>query len=316
MIRKIAIPLDGSSFSERVLAHLPRLGHPDAVDLLLIRVIDTTRQYSYIAPDAVHIFDFTQWRQEAENYLRRVAGELRVLGYRVHTTVADGDVATSICEVAKAQDVDLIAMTTHGRSGLQRWIMGSVAERLIRISQQPVYLIRPGKDVRASGALQRLLVPLDGSTLAEAALETALKLPLEAGAEFLLVQAIELPELWGEEFVSAETVASLPSVEEQEALAQTYLDGIAQSLRRQGYSARIHIETGHPATVIAAAAVSQSVDMIVMSTHGRSGLSRWVFGSIAEKVVRTVECPVLLVRAGVNPQETAGQAFGEEVANG
>src|SRR5690606_30923310 len=141
-------------------------GHPDNLELLLIRVIDTTRQYSYIAPDAVHIFDFTQWRQDAETYLKRVAGELRELGYRVHITVGDGDVATTICQVAKAQDADLIAMTTHGRSGVQRWIMGSVAERVIRTAQQPVYLIRPGKDVVSSGAPQPLLIPLDGSLLA------------------------------------------------------------------------------------------------------------------------------------------------------
>jgi nucleotide-binding universal stress UspA family protein len=315
MTHKIAIPLDGSSFAERVLAHISRLGNPDGLELLLIRVVDTTRQYGYIAPDAVHIFDFSQWRQEAETYLNRVAGELRKLGYRVHTTTADGDVATVICEVANAQDATLIAMTTHGRSGLQRWIMGSVADRVIRISQQPVYLVRPGKEVLASGAPQRLLIPLDGSALAEAAVEAALNLFGNGGVEFLLVQAIELPELWGEEFVSAETIASLPSVEEQEAIAHTYLEQVAQSLQQKGHIVRIHVETGHPATVIASAAAAQGVDTIVMSTHGRSGFSRWVFGSVAEKLIRTVECPMLLVRGGgVSLQETANSTSADMVS--
>jgi nucleotide-binding universal stress UspA family protein len=313
MMRKIAIPLDGSPFAERVLAHIPRFGKPDDVELLLVRVIETTRYYSYIAPDAVHIFDLTQWRQEAENYLKRVAGELRELGYRLYTTVVDGDVATSICEVASAQDADLIAMTTHGRSGLQRWIMGSVADRIIRTTQKPVYLVRPGKEVLSGGAPQRILVPLDGSALAEAALAPALELTSNNDAELLLVQAVELPELWGEEFVSAETVAALPSLEEQETLARIYLEGIAASLRQDGRIVRIHVETGHPATVVASVAAAQTVDTIVMSTHGRSGLSRWVFGSVAEKVVRTVDCPVLLVRGGATPAQTAEAAAADMV---
>lgn len=295
MMRKVAIPLDGSSFAERVLAHVPRLGSVDEIELLLIRVIETTRYYSYVAPDAVHIFDFTKWRQEAENYLKRVSGELRELGYRVYTTVVDGDVATSVCEVATAQDADMIAMTTHGRSGLQRWIMGSVADRVIRTAQKPVYLVRPGKEV-GSGVPHKIMVPLDGSALAEAALPAALELVDKHSAELWLVQAVELPELWGEEFVSAETVASLPSIEEQESLARAYLDQIAATLRVNERIVRIHIETGHPASVIASVATAQNIDTIVMSTHGRSGLSRWVFGSVAEKVVRTVDCPVLLVR--------------------
>ncbi len=294
MKRKVAIPLDGSSFAERVLAHVPRLGDTDEIELLLIRVIETTRYYSYVAPDAVHIFDFTKWRQEAENYLKRVSGELRELGYRVYTTVVDGDVATSICEVAGAQDADWIAMTTHGRSGLQRWIMGSVADRIIRSAQIPVYLVRPGKEF--GGAPRKIMVPLDGSELAEAALPTAVELVDMHDAELWLIQAVELPELWGEEFVSAETVASLPSIEEQESMARAYLEKTAAPLRTDGRMVRLHVETGHPAAVIASVAAAQSIDTIVMSTHGRSGLSRWVFGSVAEKVVRTVDCPVLLVR--------------------
>lgn len=314
MMRKVAIPLDGSSFAERVLAHVPRLGSVDEIELLLIRVIETTRYYSYVAPDAVHIFDFTKWRVEAENYLKRVSGELRELGYRVYTTVVDGDVATSICEVAGAQDADMIAMTTHGRSGLQRWIMGSVADRIIRTSQKPVYLVRPGREIGGK-APQKIMVPLDGSALAEAALAPALGLVDKHTAELWLVQAVELPELWGEEFVSAETVASLPSIEEQESLARAYLTQVADSLRNAGRTVRIHIETGHPASVIASVASAEAIDTIVMSTHGRSGLSRWVFGSVAEKVVRTVDCPVLLVR-GQPPSENSNEVIEADAISG
>jgi nucleotide-binding universal stress UspA family protein len=298
MIRKIIIPLDGSPFAERVLAHLPRLGTPDKLELVLVRILETSRYYSYVAPDAVHIFDFVQWRQEADAYLKRIAWELREQGYRVYTMTVEGDVAGAICDVSDAQDADLIAMTTHGRAGVERWIMGSVADRVIRSARLPVYLVRPGKEVLIGGAPQRVLVPLDGSRLAESALKPALELIDGSNAELWLVQAVELPELWGEEFLNAEAVASLPTVEEQEALAQSYLDGIADPLRQQGYKIQTCVETGHPATVISTVAADRMVDTIVMSTHGRSGFSRWVFGSIAEKVLRLVECPVLLIRAG------------------
>jgi nucleotide-binding universal stress UspA family protein len=298
MLRKIIIPLDGSPFAERVLAHLPRLGTPDKLELVLVRILETSRYYSYVAPDAVHIFDFVQWRQEADAYLKRIAWELREQGYRVYTMTVEGDVATAICEVADTQDAGMIAMTTHGRSGLERWIMGSVADRVIRSARLPVYLVRPGKEVLVGGAPQRVMVPLDGSRLAEGALKCALELIEGRDAELWLVQAVELPELWGEEFLNAEAVASLPTVEEQEALAQAYLDGIADPLRMQGYRVQTCIETGHPATVISSVAADRQVDTVVMSTHGRSGFSRWVFGSIAEKVLRLVDCPVLLIRAG------------------
>ncbi|MEZ4832577.1 MAG: universal stress protein [Caldilineaceae bacterium] len=158
---------------------------------------------------------------------------------------------------------------------------------------------------------QKVLVPLDGSALAETALAPALEMVDKHHAELWLVQAVELPELWGEEFVSAETVASLPSIEEQEALARGYLDQIAASMQENGRVIRTHIETGHPASVIASVATAQDIDTIVMSTHGRSGLSRWVFGSVAEKVVRTVECPVLLVR-GMSPSEGATESVAQE----
>jgi nucleotide-binding universal stress UspA family protein len=298
MFRKVAIPLDGSAFSERVLAHIPRIGRPDQMELLLIRVLESQRYYAYVAPDAVHMLDTGGWRSEAELYLKRKANELREQGYRVSTFATEGDVALSLCSVADAQDADLIAMTTHGRSGLQRWLMGSVADRVVRHAALPVYLVRPGHETSDVGKLKRVLVPLDGSELAEVGLQMAKGLAGDPAPELWLVQAVEMPELWGEEFVSAETIASLPSIEEQESLASAYLQEIAEQLRTEGHWVYARVENGHPANVIQDLVTNEEIDLIVMSTHGRSGISRWVFGSVAEKVLRTVNAPLLLVRAG------------------
>lgn len=297
MFKKIAIPLDGSPFSERVLAYLPGLITPHQTELLLVHVVELSHYLALMAPDALHTVDISHWRREAEEYMQRIKGELREQGYTVQTMILEGDVAGAICEVADAQDADLIAMTTHGRAGIQRWFLGSVADRVVRSARQPVFLVRPQAEAKPRIPLQRILVPLDGSELAEMALPQALSLAQANRGEIWLLQAVEFPEYWGEEYVGVQTVPALISTDEQEAAAQEYLSGVAARLEAEGYTVHTVVTAGHAANAIASVAAEQDIDLVVMSTHGRTGLSRWVFGSVAEKVVRTAECPVLLIRA-------------------
>lgn len=296
MFRKIAIPLDGSAFAERILNHLPRLGTPEKLEVLLIRVVEPLHYYSYVAPDAIHLFDAAMWRENAYQYLKMMAHQLRKQGYTASISVGDGDIAATIQDIAVAHDADLIAMTTHGRSGMQRWLLGSVADRVVRTASLPVYLVRPGREIMSAGAPQRLLVPLDGSMLAETALASALKLMEGRKAELWLVQAVEISPLWGEKYISPEMLAALPSLEEQERVATEYLEKVAAPLRAEGHQVFITLGTGNAAQVVADTVTERAIDTVVMSTHGRSGLNRWVFGSVADKVMRLVECPVLLVR--------------------
>ncbi|RME61010.1 MAG: universal stress protein, partial [Caldilineae bacterium] len=211
MYKKIAIPLDGSPFSERILGYLPGLVTPHQTELVLLHVIELSHYVSLMAPDALHTVDMGHWRQEGEAYLKRVQGELRDQGYQVKARTIEGDVAGAICDAADQEDVDLIAMTTHGRSGFQNLLLGSVADRVVRTARQPVFLVRPQRDAKPRIPLQRLLVPLDGSELAELALPQAIGLAKANRGEIWLLQAIEFPEYWGEEYIGVQNVPGLIS---------------------------------------------------------------------------------------------------------
>jgi len=307
MKRKVLVPLDGSPFAERVLAFLRHLARPDATELLLVHISQPSQYYTVLVPDAVHTVDVTYWKEQAEKYLQRKTQELQSEGYDVESVLSDGDVASSICDVADAQDVDLIAMTTHGRSGIEKWVLGSVADRVIRSAHQPVFLVRPQEEPTPATPIDRILVPLDGSRLAEQALSEAIELAKANKSEIWLLQSVEFPEYWGEEYAGMHAMPALISTEEQEAAAREYLRQSAEQLTSAGISVQIVVTTGHAASAISDVVADNEIDLIVMSTHGRSGLSRWVFGSVAEKVVRLAECPVLLIRApeGDHPNDSA-----------
>jgi nucleotide-binding universal stress UspA family protein len=313
MTRTILVPLDGSPVAERILAYIPALRTEEREELLLVSVLEAGRYAAAMGPDSLLTFDLADWRREAEAYLKRIAGELREMGMPVQTRVLEGDVAAAICDIA-AQQADLIAMTTHGRSGVKLWLLGSIADRVVRTAQQPVLLVRPDTD-GGGKAFRRLLVPLDGSSLAEAALGPALDLARPSQGELLLMQVVEALDSRVAAHAEMDTPPPSLSTAEQEAAAQAYLDGVADGLRREGVAVRTLVTVGYAPEAIPEVAAAEKVDLVVMSTHGRSGLSRWVFGSVAEKVVRLAACPVLLIRArtkaanqqplGANPEPAA-----------
>lgn len=297
MKRKVLVPLDGSPFAERVLAFLRIVAKPNSAELLLMHVSQPSQYYTVLVPDAMHTVDITHWQQQAENYLMRMTEELRAEGYEVTPLMTKGDVASTICDVADVQDADLIAMTTHGRSGIEKWVLGSVADRVIRSARQPVFFVRPQENQMPVGGIGRILVPLDGSPLAEKALPEAISLAQSNKSEVWLLQSVEFPEYWGEEYAGMHSWPAMISTEEQEAAAREYLLQMAAGLTDLNIPTQIVVTTGHAASAISDVVSDNDIDLIVMSTHGRSGLSRWVFGSVAEKVVRLAECPVLLIRA-------------------
>ncbi len=303
MKRKILIPLDGSPFAERVLAFVRGLAKPSTTDLIFVHVAQPNPYYTVVTPDAIHTVDITDWQERANQYMNRITEEVRAEGYTVSAMITEGDVASAICDMAETQEADLIAMTTHGRSGIEKWVLGSVADRVVRSAQQPVFLVRPQEDQHPPMPIRRILVPLDGSRTAEQALPQAIELANENNSEIWLLQSVEFPEYWGEEYAGMHAMPSTVSIEEQEEAARAYLHQIADSLTSGQIPAQIVVTTGHAASAISDVVADNEIDLIVMSTHGRSGLSRWVFGSVAEKVVRLAECPIFLVRVQNSPAQ-------------
>jgi nucleotide-binding universal stress UspA family protein len=228
----------------------------------------------------------------AAAYLDRVAAGVRAHGLVAEPVVAAGRPADVVVHEAAAREVDLIVMTTHGRSGPGRWVLGSVADEVLHRTARPVLLVRSGQAV-TSERPHRIVVPLDGSELAERALLHARALA-GPGGELLLYQALApitpvVPDagpdsLWTE------------MMEDTTAEALAYLERVAAPLRAAGYGARTAVDFGPAASLIAEYARREQADLIVVSSHGRSGTARWLLGSVADELVRSSPVPLLLLR--------------------
>jgi len=239
-------------------------------------------------------------RPLAENYLAGVADELRGERIDVETKVVGGRAVAQIVEHAEQEDVGLIAMTTHGRSGLARLVMGSGIDKILRACEQPVLLVRPGDEGasgEAAGRLSKIIVPLDGSNAAEAALPFAEELAKALGLEDILIQVIGIettvhfgpmaPDSW-----------PVPSdvLQQLDVVASGYLTGLAKQLKGRGLAVQWEVLRGAPGLRIVEFAKETADSLVVMTTHGRSGFRRWVLGSVADEVVRKTGEPVLVIR--------------------
>ncbi len=290
MFNKLLIPLDGTSEAASVLPLAIALARTTLSRLTLLRVVPT------LAPGSpANERDLN----DAHAYLQVTATALAAQGVVVETMVREGDVAEQILEAARARDIDLIVLATHGRWGFDRLLMGSVAERLIARSPVPIILTPMGIEVPAPGVTS-LLVPVDGSPGSALALAAASGLARSTGARITLLQVVvPIPVfLYGAGFPAVMVNAHIdPEWDEAgRAAAQQYVDSLAARLREEGLSATGQVGLGQPAETIVRTAEAIGADMIVMSTHGLTGLRRALLGSVADEVVRTARRPVLLMR--------------------
>lgn len=263
MLSRILIPLDGSPLGASILPLLAQLAEP-SVEVKLLTVLPTD-----------------EGREEAEARLADYAGELAGTGATISCLVATGDPAQQILAAATLWEADLITMATHGRTGVARFVRGSVAERVLRTSTAPVLLCnRVGTEARSS--CEHILVPLDGSKLAGEILPMVAALARRYGSR---VSLLHVGEGESDEALSAMDLARLEdSLSEHRFLLEKA--GVA--------SLQLLKATGDPASEILAIAEREQVDLVAMSTHGRSGVARWWFGSVAEAVLRTCPPPVLV----------------------
>ncbi len=308
MFKRVLVPLDRSDFAEKVLVHLPRFIDPAHTEILVLGVLETLR---YAAP----AFEYTpalisQMYTDYETYLKTIRQQLHNAGYRVSTRLVEGDAAEQILEVAAHINIDLIAMATHGRSGITRWALGSVAERVSQNSILPVLLLRGQTDLPHS-KIKRILVPLDGSRLAEKALANAQQLAQANDAELCLFQGIPFINV-EDEFSRIVSPQPLEHTDGQAfENAETYLNGVALRLRSEGITCQTLVLRGDPARLICDVVNESKIDVVVICTHGRTGFNRWMYGSVTNQVIRGVDCPVMVVR-GVQP--VASKAVSKEPA--
>jgi nucleotide-binding universal stress UspA family protein len=251
----------------------------------------------------------------ASRYLRQVAGDLAAGGLEVETEHGAGSPAREILDAAERDDVAMVVMATHGRGGTERRAIGSVADKVLRMGVKPTLLVRPHEASRPAEPLMlnRILVPLDGSTLADAALEPARDLALATGVQIILLRV--LPELatsldWGSNYIP-----ELAELEvEMGGDAKKELDAIIARL--PGIVEAETVVLRGPATVrIEDYVKSHRIDLTVMTTHGRGGLARLVLGKMAARLVHS-GASVLVIHPRPAEGETdatpAGQTAGRQ----
>jgi nucleotide-binding universal stress UspA family protein len=294
---KLLIPLDGSALAEQTLPWALEVARRERAEVTLLCVVPPIRQ-SEVMDDGYVLYadQLTEMAQnEARDYLKRVACPLHGEGIKVKTALEVGTPADSILDYAQTMQMDLIAMTTHGRSGVSRWVYGSVADRVLRRAACPVLLMRAQPSAGHSGEVSRILVPLDGSPLAESVLPHAQALATAFNAEIVLLRVIgtpagvyTLPEMLP--ILAADTYHG-------EHEASEYLTHWQSQLEEQGLHVRSLSAKAQIADAILDVSLAQQVSLIAMCTHGRSGVSRWFYGSVAERVLQAATVPILLVRA-------------------
>ena len=293
----ILVPLDGSPLAEQVLPYAQALLAPGA-ELILLQVAEEPEPiYGMRGQLLVPIEDQQRMLERlAREVLTRAEATLRAERPPVRLEVVGGDPAEQIVQHAAGRQVELIAMTTHGRGALGRWVFGSVADRVARSAPVPVLLVRPSAGEPRPAAIRRLVVPLDGSALAEEALPTAQALATRLGIPMHLITAIDvmrlIPPALGP-VVAFDATAYQETISQLDAAAAALLTEMSERLAHQGLHTSSEVAHGSPFVTIAEAV--HDGDLIVMTSHGRSGVQRWLLGSVAEKLVREAPVPVVLV---------------------
>ena len=299
MYRTILVPLDGSAFGEQALpvalsiarraGATVRLAHAHVVGQAPFM------NGSTLSGDAADI----QARAAERAYLDQVARRASAsLGAPTPVDLLDSPVVAALCDCARANQIDLIIMSTHGRGAIGRMWLGSVATALIRQAPTPILLVRPQKALAQPDhepVFQHILVPLDGSPLAERALKHAVALGTLMQARYTLLQALDplVVEHTQPPYAAGLDRRLLPEVR---ASAAAYLERIAARLRAQSLRVETDLVVGPPAFAIREYAREHNIDLIAMATHGHGGVSRLLLGSVADAVVRAADVPILLYR--------------------
>lgn len=297
-MKSILVPLDGSAFGERALPWAAALAERSGSPLHLAHV--------HVAPPREELLTYTQFQYEGvtlreyeERDLSEERSYLDEVAARVHAPVVpavlEGRVVPAVEEYAAEVDAGLIAMSTHGRTGVSRLWLGSVADELVRSTSRPVLAVHPGADGRGTGppSFEHMLVPLDGSPASEAILVVARELGRIMESRFTLVGVVSPNVILG-----ARTYP-VPAgrLEERNEKVQAYLDSVAEELRREGFRVDARATQGQtPAGAILEKADELGATLIAMARHGYGGLSRTVLGSVSDKVLRGGRRPVLLLR--------------------
>ena len=292
MFRNVMLPLDGSALADAAFPLAVDVAKRCDAHLHLVRVhqVPTPTMDAVVNPqyDAM----LREWQREA---MFKRLDQARSRGVDGCAVLLEGAVVDELQAYAGSADVDLIIMSTHGRGGIARVVMGSVAEHMVRTSAAPVLLLPSAVDrnrAASASSIKRVLLPMDGTAEGEQILPHAIAIAELCDAELLLLHVAFSPLP-----LALSAVGPVPVANDYAAGAESsYLDGILRSIPA---TVRVRAVVGsgmRPGDAILEQAVREQVDLIAMATHGRSGWARVAYGSIAEHVLRHANIPVLMKR--------------------
>jgi nucleotide-binding universal stress UspA family protein len=320
MFKRILLPLDGSTRAESAIPIAARIAQASGGSVILLQVadipIDIESEKKSVGIQAWEGF------ASVRSYLEGVAKSDALVGAKTETQALTGAVAPSILSAVQSLQADLVVLCSHGFTGLKRWTLGSVTHKLVPHSPVPVLVLRDGGPVPATAAQHpmRAFVPLDGSLLSESALEPAAQLvaalapPTQRALQ--LIRVVDIPSSHSKFSTISDLQYDAEMRVEAEREDEKYLDAVARRFA-EGELAKYHLSVA--TTVVLDPDVAEAIvqaaeqaegtelsgyNLIVMATHGRGGLQRWMLGSVAERVLHSTKLPLMVVQAARRVHET------------
>lgn len=306
-IDRILVPLDGSKLAEQALPFATTLARAADASIHVIAIVPELTLYDAAGVAAALTRELDRSLDRMRSYVDERVAELRIADIRVTADVAIDAPAEGILEAANSSRADVVVMTSHARGGLMRLWLGSVADAVVRRAGIPVLVLRPEEHLRQGNLkaprIVKILVPLDGSATSESALEPAMTIAEKVGASLTLFMVVESMPLISPE-LAPNACYDPVMVFEQHEHATRYLERTAARVRGTGLPVATVSTDGLPvAAEITDYARDNGIDLIVMGSHGRGGVRRLLIGSVADKVVRQAEVPVLIAHATATDRE-------------
>jgi nucleotide-binding universal stress UspA family protein len=285
MYDNILLPYDGSEGAMEVLHHASEIAHWADATIQVLYVADTTRDsVTVVEGETIDVLE-----REGEDTVEEAAKTLDTLGVSYVTDVVQGNPAQTIVEYADQFDQDLVVMPTHGREGISRYLIGSVSEKVVRLSPVPVLTVRMRPDETLEFPYENILVPTDGSTTATHAAEHVLTLAAALDATVHVLSVVE------ETALGLDVRDTMSGKDSDQAAAEAVETVVSQADTLGVTNTVNHIEHGTPVEEILDCIESNDVHAVGMGTTGRRSTDRILLGSVAEKTVRSAPVPVMTV---------------------
>lgn len=301
-IKSVLVPLDGSAVAECILPYVKMICGAFKATPHLISIADPGLDDAIAArPDTKPLVE--QMETHASKYLQNISADFNSARLIAQSSVKAGNAGDIIVNTAREINASMIAMSTHGRSGVSRMVYGSVADRVIHdIGDRPIFLVRPpapGDKTILPSQLKNVVVPLDGSKLGETALPYAIAMAQKMSLTVHLIQVVNTVQLsaWGDPTLSGAPtgIGSVELISSIEDAAKEYISDTAAAIQSSGVKVMQKVIIGSPTWQIVSYAGKLDDSFVAMTTHGRTGLKRAIMGSVADGIMRESREPVLMI---------------------